>query len=356
MPKASPIFPVDENYTVFLQNLKDQIRRAQVKAALAVNRELVLLYWEIGSEILTRQGQAGWGAKIIDQLAKDLKKEFPDIKGFSSRNLKYMRSFAEAYPDKQIVQQAAAQIPWFHNCVILEKVKDPQERLWYTQQTIENGWSRNILAIQIDTNLYKRQGGAVTNFEQALPSPQSDLARQILKDPYNFDFLTLSGDALERELERALVDHIRDFLLELGIGFAFVGSQYSIEVDNREYRLDLLFYHTRLHCYIVIDLKTGEFEPEHSGKMNFYVAAVNNRLRTEVDNPTIGIVLCRSKQKTTVEYALEGLQNPIGVSTYTLKDNLPPTLQDSLPTVEQLEMGLEAALSEIQATHETEEE
>lgn len=339
---------VPNTYDAFLSDLKTRIRTAQVKAALAVNQELITLYWQIGTEILAKQKQEGWGAKIIDRLAKDLKREFPDIKGFSRSNLKYMRTFAEAWPDWQFGQQLAGQIPWFHNCVLLEKVKDPEARRWYIQQTIQNGWSRNILVMQIESALYQRQGGAITNFERTLPKPQSDLAQQLIKDPYNFDFLTLSQDALERELERGLIDHIRDFLLELGVGFAFMGSQYPITVDEKEYRIDLLFYHARLHCYVVIDLKMGEFEPAFSGQMNFYVSAVNHLIRSEGDNPTIGIVLCRSKSKTTVEFALDSVQNPIGVSTYTLRDQLPPTLRDSLPTAEQLEMELETAIQSIE--------
>lgn len=341
MPKSESLFPADENYTAFLRSLKDRIQQAQIKAALAVNKELTLLYWQIGREILTRQQQQGWGARIIDQLAKDLKREFPDIKGFSSRNLKYMRAFAEAYPDEQIVQQLAAQIPWFHNCVLLDKVKDPSERHWYIQQTTANGWSRNILAIQIETGLYRRQGGAITNFERTLPSPQSDLAQQLLKDPYNFDFLTLNREAQERDLERALVHHIRDFLLELGSGFSFVGSQYPIVVDGQEYRIDLLFYHFRLRCFIVIDLKMVEFQPEFSGKMNFYVSAVNAILRHPDDQPTIGIVLCKSKNKTVAELALQGMTQPIGVATHKIGSELPDQLKSILPTVEQLEIELQ---------------
>ncbi len=339
--KSGSLFPADENYTAFLRSLKERIRQAQIKAALAVNKELTLLYWQIGREILTRQQQEGWGTKIVDQLAKDLKREFPDIKGFSSRNLKYMRAFAEAYPDEQIVQQLAAQIPWFHNCVLLDKVKDPTERHWYIQQTTANGWSRNILAIQIETGLYRRQGGAITNFERTLPQPQSDLAQQLLKDPYNFDFLTLNREAQERDLERALVHHIRDFLLELGSGFSFVGSQYPIVVDGQEYRIDLLFYHFKLRCFIVIDLKMVEFQPEFSGKMNFYVSAVNATLRHPDDQPTIGIVLCKSKNKTVAELALQGMTQPIGVATHKIGSELPDQLKGILSTVEQLEMELQ---------------
>ena len=341
-PSASP------KYDAFLNELKVRIRNAQVKAALAVNQELVLLYWQIGRDILQQQQEKGWGSKVIPRLAKDLKREFPDMRGFSSRNLKYMRSFAEAYPDRTIVQQAAAQIPWFHNCTLIDKVKDPEARLWYIQQTIENGWSRNILTMQIESNLYQRQGNAIANFERTLPQPQSDLVKQIIKSPYNFDFLTLSRDVQERDLENALVDHIRDFLLELGVGFSFMGSQYPLVVDNKEYRMDLLFYHTRLHCYVVIELKTGEFEPEFSGQMNFYISAVNHLLKTDIDQPTIGIILCRSKQQTTVEFALESVQNPIGVATYTHRHDLPPDLRQNLPSAEELQLELNAAADKIE--------
>ncbi|MGB3494240.1 MAG: PDDEXK nuclease domain-containing protein [Elainellaceae cyanobacterium] len=347
MPKSPPLFPEDDNYFALLDGLKQRIRSAQVKAALTVNQELILLYWQMGCEILARQKQEGWGSKVIERLAQDLKREFPEMKGFSRSNLMYMRAFAEAYPDEPFVQQAAGRIPWFHNCTLLDKVKPPDERVWYIQKTIENGWSRNVLILQIESDLFKRQGGAITNFERTLPLPQSDLAQQIIKDPYNFDFLTL-GDALqERELERGLIERIRDFLLELGVGFAFMGSQYPIVVDEKEYRLDLRFYHTRLHCHVVIDLKMGEFEPEFSGKMNFYVSAVDSYLRGDGDNRTIGIILCRSKRKTTVEFALQDVHKPIGVSTYRLNQNLPKQLQDNLPTAEQLEMELEAAMRDL---------
>jgi len=346
--KSDSLFPVDEIYASFLRSLKEQIRQAQIKAALAVNHELILLYWKIGREILTRQQQEGWGTKVIDRLARDLKREFPEMSGFSSRNLKYMRSLAEAYPDEQIVLRVIAQIPWGHNQTLLNKLKSTDQRVWYAQKTFENGWSRDILTIQIDSNLFNRQGSAVTNFDRTLPALDSDLAQQLVKDPYNFDFLTITENVKELELERALVERIRDFLLELGIGFAFVGSQYRLEVEGDEYILDLLFYHLKLHCYIVIDLKVTEFKPEHSGKMNFYISAVNNLLCTKVDGPTIGIILCRSKKKTTVEFALDTLQNPIGVSTYRLRDELPLPLQECLPSIEQLEIELESVISELE--------
>jgi predicted nuclease of restriction endonuclease-like (RecB) superfamily len=342
------LFPELSNYDAFLSILKQRIRTAQVRAALAVNQELVLLYWQIGREILQRQQAEGWGTKVIERIAKDLKREFPDIRGFSSRNLKYMRAFAEAYPDEQIVQQAAAQIPWFHNCVLLDRVKAPEQRVWYIQQTIENGWSRAILEMQIESRLYERQGSAVTNFSQTLPKPQSDLAQQLIKDPYHFDFLTLSKEAQERDLERALVDRIRDFLLELGTGFSFVGSQYPIEVSGQEYRLDLLFYHLKLRCFVIIDLKMVEFQPEFSGKMNFYVSAVNAILRHPDDQPTIGIILCKSKNKTIAELALQGMTQPIGVSTHKIGKDVPEQLKGIMPTVEQLEMELDTAAAELE--------
>jgi predicted nuclease of restriction endonuclease-like (RecB) superfamily len=331
-----------DNYDEFLRNLKLQIQQAQARAAFSVNQELIALYWQIGREILLRQQREQWGSQVIEKLAQDLRREFPDMKGFSARNLAYMKNFAEAYPDEPILQQAAAKIPWFHNCVLLEKVKEPETRLWYIQQTIQNGWSRSALINQIDSKLFERLGTAQTNFEQTLPQPQSALAHEMLKNPYNFDFLSLGKDALERDLESALVEHIRDFLLELGVGFAFVGSQFVIQVSGREYRIDLLFYHYRLHCFVVVDLKTVDFEPEFSGKMNFYVSAVDDLLKAPEDNPSIGIILCKTQDQTIVEYALRDMNKPIGVSTYQLRDALPEQLANSLPTIEQLEVELQS--------------
>ena len=348
MPKSPILFPDDENYFALLDGLKRRIRTAQLKAALAVNQELILLYWQIGREILVRQQEEGWGRKVIERLARDLKREFPDMKGFSRTNLMYMRAFAEAWPDEQIVQRCVGQLPWRHNIALLEKLKDLEPRLWYAQKATENGWSRDILVMQIESNLFGRQGGAITNFEQTLPPERSDLSRQLLKDPYNFDFLTLTEAAQERDLERALMERIRDFLLELGVGFAFVGNQYRLDVEGDEYFIDLLFYHLKLHCYVVIDLKVTGFKPEYAGKMNFYVTAVNRLLRDERDDPTIGIVLCRSKKRTVVEFALETVQNPIGVSTYKLREDLPPALQGQLPSAEQLEIELETAVKELE--------
>jgi predicted nuclease of restriction endonuclease-like (RecB) superfamily len=337
------------DYEKFLRDLKERIRNAQIRAALAVNKELVLLYWQVGKDILSRQHQAGWGAKIITQLAADLKRELPEIKGFSRSNLLYMRAFAQAFPDESIVQDVLGQITWYHNITLLDKLKDAEERVWYAKQTVVHGWSRNVLVHQIESGLYRRMGGAITNFDRALPQPQSDLAQQLIKDPYHFDFLSLSQDIQERELETALVDHIRDFLLELGVGFAFVGSQYHIEVDGDDYYIDLLFYHLKLRCFVVIDLKVKEFQPEFSGKMSFYISAVDDLLRHTDDNPTIGIILCKGKKKTAAEYALRDVNKPIGVSTYQLQNSLPESLRGSLPTPEQLEMELESVLQGIEA-------
>jgi predicted nuclease of restriction endonuclease-like (RecB) superfamily len=331
------------NYNRFLQDLKQRIRTAQVKAALAINQEMVMLYWSIGRDILNREEQEGWGAKVVDRLAKDLKAAFPDLTGFSARNMRYMKALAEAYPDEAMLQRSVAILPWRHNIVLLEKLKDQEQRLWYAAQASGNGWSRDILAMQIDSDLFRRQGGAVTNFDRTLPSPQSDLAQQLLKDPYNFSFLSLEKDAQERDLERALITHIRDFLLELGVGFSFVGSQYPIEIDGRDFRLDLLFYHLKLRCFVVIDLKMGDFQAEFSGKMNFYVSAVDEILRHPDDQPTIGLILCRSKSRTIAEFSLRGMSQPIGVATHLIGKELPDSLKDVLPTVEQLEAELNNA-------------
>ena len=339
---------IPEDYHHFFEELKERICNAQVRAALAINRELILLYWQIGADILNRQQQQKWGAKVIDNLAADLRKAFPEMKGFSSRNLKYMRSFAETYPDFEFVQEVLAQITWYHNITLIEKVKSPDERLWYARQTIEQGWSRNVLVHQIDSGLYKRQGKADTNFSRTLPKPQSELAQQLFKDPYNFDFINLGKEAQERDLERALIERIRDFLLELGVGFAFVGSQYHLEVEGEDFYLDLLFYHLRLRCFVVIDLKVEEFKPEFSGKMSFYVSAVDELLKHRDDMPTIGIILCKYKKQKIVEYSLRDMNKPIGVSSYQLREGLPERLQESLPTIEQLEAELEAVNVEVE--------
>jgi predicted nuclease of restriction endonuclease-like (RecB) superfamily len=332
--------PTNKAYQQWLKTLKEQIQQTQFKTAQRVNSELVLLYWRLGKSILEKQETLGWGAKVVAQLAKDLRRAFPKIKGFSRTNLLYMRAFAEAYNEESFVQQLAGQIPWFHNCILLDRVKDPEERTWYIQQTLKNGWSRNVLAMQIDRGLHARQGTALTNFEQTLPALQSDLAREILKDPYTFDFLGLGDEAQERDIEQALLLHIRDFLLELGVGFAFVGSQYHLEVGGDDFYIDLLFYHLQLRCYVVIDLKTGKFKPDYAGQMNFYLSALDDLLRHPSDAPSIGLILCRDKNEIVVEYSLKGQTKPMGVSGYELTRALPASLKGKLPTVKELEQEL----------------
>lgn len=327
-------------YKSLLGDLKKRIRNAQLRAARAANHELVLLYWHIGNEILQRQNKEGWGTKIIERLGRDLKQEFPDIKGFSPRNIKYMRAFAETYPDRQFVQEVLAQITWYHNLTLIEKIKDGSERLWYIRKTIENGWSRNVLVLQIEGGLYHRQGKAVTNFKQTLPSPQSDLAKQTLKDPYVFDFLSLTQKHDEKELERGLTEHLQKFLIELGAGFAFVGRQYHIEVGKDDFYIDLLFYHLKLRCYVVIELKKGKFQPAYAGQLNFYLNAVDDKLRHPDDQPSIGLVLCQDRNRIVAEYALKGIEKAIGVSEYQLTRALPENLKSSLPTIEELEAEL----------------
>ncbi len=335
--------PTGNGYEAFLGDLKDRIRTAQVRAGLAVNRELVLLYWGIGREILARQAQHSWGAKVISRLARDLREAFPGMQGWSARNLQYMRAFAEAYPDEEFVQAVLAQITWFHNVILLDRVKDPTLRNWYLEQVLHQGWSGRMLMQQIAARIHERQGQAPSNFARSLPAPQSDLAQQILKDPYNFDFLTLTEAAQERGLERGLLLHIREFLLELGVGFAFVGSQYRIEVDGQDFFIDLLFYHLHLRCYVVIDLKVQDFQPEFAGKLNFYLSAVDDLLRRGDDQPSIGIILCKSQSKVVAEYALRDVHKPMGVAAYQLAAALPEQLQNSLPTVAELEAELGGA-------------
>ena len=326
-------------YADWLAGLKAQIREARLRASLAVNVELVALYWQIGHDILERQSRQGWGAKVVARLAADLRSEFPQMRGLSRANLLYMRAFAEAWPEPEIVQRLVGRLPWGQNIELLSKLKDPQVRLWYAQAAIEHGWSRPVLAHQIESRLHARQGGAVTNFDRALPPPQSDLAHQVLKDPYQFDFLSLAADARERDLERALVERVRDVLLELGKGFAFIGSQHHLEVGGQDFYVDLLFYHRRLRCLVAVDLKTGAFRPEHAGKMNFYLAALDEAERHGDDNPSIGLILCRERNRIVAEYALRTVAAPIGVAEYrtVVPDALPTGLAEVLPTTGEIE-------------------
>ena len=327
-------------YAEWLADVKSRIHAAQQRAARAVNQELVLLYWELGRDILERQSREGWGAKVVDRLAHDLKVALPTAKGFSSRNLKYMRRFAEAWPASEFVQQAAAQLPWFHLCTLLDKVKDPIEREWYLRAAADHGWSRSVLVMQIETHAHQRLGKAITNFEQHLPKPQSDLARESLKDPYRFDFLSLGAEAQERQIETALVAHITQFLLELGAGFAFVGRQVHLEVGGEDFYLDLLFYHLKLRAYVVVELKATDFKPEHTGQLSFYLTAVDAQVKAPQDSPTIGLLLCKSKNRVVAEYALRDTNKPIGVAEYQLIESLPKELEASLPSVEQIEREL----------------
>jgi predicted nuclease of restriction endonuclease-like (RecB) superfamily len=327
-------------YADWLSGLKAQIHEAQQRAAQAVNLELVSLYWKIGNAILIRQKDQGWGAKVVDRLAHDLRSAFPDMQGFSVRNLKYMRAFATAWPDEAFVQAALHKLPWYHHLALLDKLPSPETRRWYAAKAIEHNWSRNILVMQIETRLLERSGKAVTNFEASLPKQQSDLARESLKDPYRFDFLGLTDKAQEREVENALVKHVTEFLLELGAGFAFVGRQVLLDVGGDEFFIDLLFYHLKLRCYVVIELKGGKFKPEHLGQLSFYLTAVDAQVKHPQDNPTIGLLLCKSKNKVVAEYALRTNTQPLGVAEYQLIESLPAELQTSLPSIEQIEREL----------------
>jgi len=329
------LLPFDEDYKSLLRELKERIHQARLRASLAVNQELVLLYWDIGQEILRRQAQQGWGSKVIDKLSNDLRHEFQDIKGFSARNLKYMRAFAEAWADKTIVQRVVAQLPWGHNIRILDKADTHEKRLWYSQQAIENGWSRNVLEHHIESGLYQRQGKAISNFKHTLPALDSDLANQLLKDPYNFEFLGIDHQAKERDLQKSLLLNIRSFLLEMGEGFSYMGDNYRLSVGGEDFYLDLLFYHVKLRCYVVIELKMGDFRPEYAGKMNFYLSAVDDLLRHPDDQPSIGLVLCKEKNHVVAEYSIRDMAKPIGIAGYKLMETLPKQLierlEDSAP-------------------------
>ena len=323
-------------YFETIEQIKQEIRAAQYKAALQVNRELILLYHSIGTVINEHKT---WGNKFVDSLAKDIKLSFPNATGFSVRNLKYMAKFARAYPDLEFVQMVSAQIPWSHNIAILEKVKEPKQRAWYIQKTIENGWSHNVLIHQIESGLYQRQvtTDKISNFEQRLSAPQSELAVQTMKDPYIFDFIPFREDMVERNIERALVQDVTKLLLELGTGFAFLGNQYHLNVGGDDFYIDLLFYNLNLRCYVVIELKTGEFKPEYAGQLNFYLSAVDGLMKQPQDNPTIGLLLCKSKNNLVAEYSLKDMSKPIGVSEYRITSHLPAELEKQLPSVEDIQ-------------------
>ncbi len=321
-----------DGYAEWLGDLKDRIRSARQRAALAVNSELVQLYWHIGNEILERQTTQGWGAKVIDQIARDLRTTFPDMTGLSPRNLRYMRAYAQAWSSSAIVQAPLAQLPWYHQIALLEKLSTATDRLAYASAAVENGWSRNVLVLRIQARTLERSGKAASNFERTLLPPASDLAREIVKDPYNFEFLGIDERAMERDIEKALVDHVTEFLVELGVGFAYVGRQVLLEVGGEDFFIDLLFYHLRLRCYVVIELKAGKFRPEHLGQLNFYLAAVDGEMAHPDDAPTIGILLCQSRNQVVAEYSLRGSTLPLGVAEYQLRA--------SLPSVERLQQEL----------------
>ncbi|RQW81704.1 MAG: DUF1016 domain-containing protein [Methylococcus sp.] len=339
--------PTPVGYAELLSEIRERVRAARIRAALAVNSELIRLYWHIGREILSRQEALGWGVGVVSQLADDLRRDFPDMKGLGRTNLLYMRRLARAWPDEAIVQQLVEQLPWGHNIRLLERFTDPAERAWYARAAIEHGWSRAILDYQIDTDLYRRQGRGVTNFERTLPPAQSDLAAALLRDPYNFDFLSLAEDARERDVHRGLLQHLREFLIELGSGFAFVGSQVHLEVAGDDFYVDLLFYHLRLRSYVVIELKTNDFKPEYAGKLNFYLSAVDDLLRHPDDQPSIGLIICRGRKGLIAEYALRDMGKPIGIAGHRLRQGLPERLKGQLPTVEQLESELEGSLGRV---------
>ena len=393
--KHNPVPSAIADYGNLLTDIKQRIRSAQVRTAMSSNVNMLALYWEIGGVLVVRQREEGWGAAVLPRLAVDLLNELPELKGFSDRNMRRMIQFHQEYPElfsiwplpvaksseatpapsirslpvaklenraaltskgqpsvaqlpaetteAAIWQRAVAQLPWAHNIILIQKIKDLPTRLWYAQAAFENGWSRDVLSLQIDSHAHKRQGKAVTNFERTLPSPQSDLAAQLLKDPYIFDFLTLEKPFHERELETGLLRHLQDFLVELGTGFAFVGRQVHMEVGDDDFYIDLLFYHLHLRCFIVIDLKVGKFKAEYAGKMNFYLNAVDDRMKHESDQPSIGLILCEDKNKIVAEYALRGMEKSIGVSAYELTRALPKKLQSALPSIEQLEAELSPA-------------
>jgi predicted nuclease of restriction endonuclease-like (RecB) superfamily len=331
----------NSEYKSWIKDIKSKIHLARNKVALTINSQLLELYWEIGKDISERQKKSDWGSKFIEQVAIDLRHEFPEIKGFSRRNLYAMRQWYEFYSQKyQIVPRIVAQLPWGHNRLIVTKIKEIDAAEFYCVETAKSGWDRDTLEIQIKNRLYEKTGKSITNFSTTLPAKQSNIAIQTLKDPYNFDFLGLHDDALEKAIEDELVKHIAEFLLELGKGFAFIGRQYKIEISESDYFIDMLFYHMELRCYIVIELKSGKFKPEHAGKLNFYLSAVDSQLKREGDNQTIGILLCKNKDKIEAEYALRDINKPMGVSEYRLTESIPEIIKPKLPTIEELENQL----------------
>ena len=340
-----PRSTLPDGYPQLLERLKGEIASARTRAALAVNEELIKLYWRLGREIIEREGRDGWGASVTKRLSLDLRHEFPEMTGLAERNLRYMRDFARAWPDASIWQQPVAKLPWGHICRLLDKLDDPAARLWYAQSTVEYGWSRKVLERHIATGRYEREGKALTNFSSTLPAPESELVQQIVHEDYNFEFLGLAGDVREDRLERSLIADVESFMLELGAGFAFVGRQVQLDVDDEEFWIDLLFFHIPLNRYVVIDLKLGKFRPQYAGQVNFYVNVIDDQLRQEHHGATIGLVLCASRNKTVARYALEGMTRPLGVARYTttetLVERVPEELGDQLPALEEISAGVQ---------------
>jgi predicted nuclease of restriction endonuclease-like (RecB) superfamily len=356
-PIAANRAELPQEYSDLFEEIKTKVDGSRLRMVMAANTAMVVLYWEIGQLILQRQEQQGWGAKVIDRLSHDLRDAFPDMKGFSPRNLQFMRAFAELYLDSKIVKQLVSQLPWGHIIILMQKVKAPVQRDWYINQSILNGWSRNILAFQIGSQSYERQGKAVSNFETTLPPADSDMAVQAFKDPYLFDFLGTADPRREREVEKALVDHVQKFLLELGNGFAFVGRQVQLEVGNSDFFVDLLFYHLKLRCYVVVELKVVPFDPAFVGTLNLYLSAADDLLRHPDDKPTIGLLLCRSKNRLVVEYALRDFNKPIGVADWEMQisGSLPPELAANLPSIEEFEAELQDDSYLVKPKEETDE-
>lgn len=341
-PLSDTITNMPVGYIDFINDIKRQITQSRVKQIFSANATMITLYWQIGQSILERQNNQGWGAKVIDRMSYDLKSAFPDMQGFSPRNLKYMRKFAEAYPEMQIVQRTVAQIPWRSNITLLDKLKDLNTRIWYAKMTLQQGWGKDILAFQIESQLHQRQGKAINNFEASLPSVDSDLTSQVFKDPYIFDFLGTADLRREAELEQKMIDHIQNFLLELGQGFSFVGRQVHLELGGDDFYLDLLFYHLQLRCFVVVELKAREFEPGFISKLNMYMNVVDDVMRHPDDKKTIGLLLVKSKNKIVVEYSLAGYTNPIGVANWEnqIYKSLPDNLKTTLPSIEEIEKEL----------------
>ena len=340
--KSLPIAkePAQNEYAVWLSDIKKHIRNAQLHAAIKANTELVRLYWQIGHDVLCHQQEQGWGSKVVERLAKDLKSAFPEMKGFSRSNIMNMRLFASIWSEDEIRQAPLGQLTWYHHLTLINKLNSNELRMKYARLTIENGWSRNVLVHHIELQTAERLGKAQNNFVATLPSPQSDLAQQTLKDPYKLEFLGLSVGVKENRLRQALVDKVPDFLMELGTGFAYVGKKVPLEVGGDMFEMDLLFYHLKLHCYIVIELKTGKLKPEHVGQLSFYMSAVDEQVKSQQDNPTIGLLLCKSKNKLVAEYTLRNFSKPIGISSYELTNALPDEMRSALPNEKQLESML----------------